>query len=304
MGTIDIAALMILSSNTRNIVDLLNDSSKLLSEKGIENARLNAEQLLRHTLGMNRVDLYLNQDRFLTQTEVAAFKKYLKRRVAREPLQYILGEAEFMSLPFFVNENVLIPRPETEMLVEKTIQKCKQKFASKDRIEILEFGTGSGCISVSLAKYLEPARITSLDISKDALKVAEKNAELNGVADRIQFMNQDFTSSKIVNYFPDKFDVLVSNPPYVSPTDFEDLPEEIRKYEPTVALSDNQDGLSFYRKIAEFSSGLIKASGFLMLELGLGQAQAVKEVFVKTSFYNVNTFQDLNEIDRILLCEC
>ncbi len=288
---------------TRNIVDLLNDSSKMLSEKGIENARLNAEQLLRHTLGINRVDLYLNQDRYLTQTEAAAFKRCLKRRADREPLQYILGEAEFMSLPFVVDENVLIPRPETEILVEKTIQMCKEKFASKDQIEVLEFGTGSGCISVSLAKYLENARITSLDISRDALKVAEKNAGLNGVDDRIQFINQDCTSSKIANYFPDKFDVLVSNPPYVSPTDFEDLPEEIKKYEPAVALSDNRDGLSFYRKIAELSPELIKTSGFLMLELGLGQAVAVKEIFVKTSFNNINIFQDLNEIDRILFCE-
>ncbi|MCH7673809.1 peptide chain release factor N(5)-glutamine methyltransferase [candidate division KSB1 bacterium] len=294
---------MILSSNTKNIVDLLNDSSKFLSEKGIENARLNAEQLLRHTLDMNRVDLYLNQDRSLTQTEMSAFKRCLKRRAAREPLQYILGEAEFMSLPFVVDENVLIPRPETEILVEKTIEMCNEKFASKDRIEILEFGTGSGCISVSLAKYLENARITSLDISRDALKVAEKNAGLNGVDDRIQFINQDCTSSKIANYFPDKFDVLVSNPPYVSPTDFEDLPEEIKKYEPAVALSDNRDGLSFYRKIAELSPELIKISGFLMLELGLGQAVAVKEIFVKTSFNNINIFQDLNEIDRILFCE-
>ena len=251
---------------------------------------MNAEQLLRHTLGINRVDLYLNQDRYLTQTEAAAFKRCLKRRADREPLQYILGEAEFMSLPFVVDENVLIPRPETEILVEKTIQMCKEKFASKDQIEVLEFGTGSGCISVSLAKYLENARITSLDISRDALKVAEKNAGLNGVDDRIQFINQDCTSSKIANYFPDKFDVLVSNPPYVSPTDFEDLPEEIKKYEPAVALSDNRDGLSFYRKIAELSPELIKTSGFLMLELGLGQAVAVKEIFVKTSFNNINIF--------------
>jgi len=294
---------MILSSNTKNIVDLLNDSSKFLSEKGIENARLNAEQLLRHTLDMNRVDLYLNQDRSLTQTEMSAFKGCLKRRAAREPLQYILGEAEFMSLPFVVDENVLIPRPETEILVEKTIEMCNEKFASKDRIEILEFGTGSGCISVSLAKYLANARITTLDISKDALRVAEKNAELNGLGDRIQFINQDFTSSKIVKYFPEKFHVLVSNPPYVSPADFEDLPEEIKNYEPAVALSDNQDGLSFYRKIAELSSELIKASGFLMLELGLGQMKEVKDIFLKTCFHHVNTFQDLNEIDRILFCE-
>ncbi len=294
---------MIQSSNTKNIFDLLNRSTKFLSEKGIENPKLNAEQLLRHTLGMNRVDLYLNQDRSLTQREMSAFKRCLKRRVAREPLQYILGETEFMSLPFVVDENVLIPRPETEILVEKTIEICKEKFASKDRIEILEFGSGSGCISVSLAKYLENARITSLDISKDALKVAEKNAVLNGVDDRIQFINQDFTSSKIIKYFPEKFDVLVSNPPYVSPADFEDLPEEIKNYEPAVALSDNQDGLSFYRKIAELSSELIKASGFLMLELGLGQMKEVKDIFLKTCFYNVNTFQDLNEIERILFCE-
>ena len=125
-------------------------------------------------------------------------------------------------------------------------------------------------------------------------------SRLNGVADRVQFINQDLTSARIVNSFPDKFDVLVSNPPYVSPADFEDLPEEIKNYEPTVALNDNRDGLSFYRKIAEFSPELIKASGFLMLELGLGQAQAVKEIFLKTRFYHVGTFQDLNEIDRIL----
>ncbi|MCH7753751.1 hypothetical protein IH970_01325, partial [candidate division KSB1 bacterium] len=116
--------------------------------------------------------------------------------------------------------------------------------------------------------------------------------------------NLDFTSSKIVKYFPEKFDALVSNPPYVSPADFEDLPEEIRNYEPAVALSDNQDGLSFYHKIAELSSELIKASGFLMLEFGLGQMKEVEDIFLKTCFHSVNTFQDLNEIDRILFCEC
>ncbi len=294
---------MILSPNKKNIFDLLTDSSKFLSEKGIENPKLNAEQLLRHTLDMNRVDLYLNQDRSLTETEMSELESYLKRRAAREPLQYILNEVEFMSLPFFVDKNVLIPRPETEILVENTLQKCEEKFASRNRIEILEFGTGSGCISVSVAKYSKNTRITSFDISKGALKVAKKNAQLNGVDERIQFVNQDFTSPEIANTFPDKFDVLVSNPPYISPAGFEDLPAEIKNFEPAIALSDNRDGLSFYRKIAELASELIKASGFILLELGLGQAEAVEEIFVKTGLCNVNTFQDLNQIDRVLFCE-
>lgn len=290
-------------SCSKSVFELLNVSAEFLSNEGIENPKLDAEQLLRHTLGVDRAALYLSRDRALSESELSKFKDYLKRRAAKEPLQYILGETEFMSLPFVVDDGVLIPRPETEILVEKTLQKCTQKFASKDRIAILEFGSGSGCIAVSLAHYLENAWVTSLDVSEEAVKIAEKNARLNAVEERTRFLNLDFNSPQIPNRFPEKFDVLVSNPPYVSAADFETLPEEIKNYEPAVALHDNADGFSFFRKIAELSQSLVWATGFVALEVGLDQAQHVKELFLKRQFSRVNTFQDLNGIDRVVVCD-
>ncbi len=286
-----------------HILDVLNWTSDYLSEKSIENARLNAERLLAHALKMDRVNLYLNSDRPLTGDELNRFKGYLKRRLQNEPLQYILGEAEFMSLPFQVKPGVLIPRPETEILVETVLEKCKEKFHSEKIINILDIGTGSGCIAISLAKYLKQSRITALDKSAEAINVAFSNARINEVSAQIQFLTIDLM--KIVNSdkLSGRYDVLVSNPPYISAAELENLPKEIKQFEPEIALTDNKDGLDLFREIAQIASMLLKPSGFIAVEVGLGQAERVKNIFSTNGFSNVYIHKDLNGIERALLCE-
>ncbi|MFQ6114321.1 MAG: peptide chain release factor N(5)-glutamine methyltransferase, partial [bacterium] len=263
------------------ILEILNYSTDVLAKGGIENPRLNAERLLSHSLNMNRVQLHLNHDRPLSKPELQRFRFFLNRRLKQEPLQYILGEAEFMSLPFKVNSSVLIPRPETEILVEKVLQMCAERFNHKSTITVLDIGTGSGCIAVSLAKYLKGCRVTALDISKEALKTAEENARLNDVENKIQFVVADFLDSKFPEERAQKFDVVVSNPPYVSAGDFQKLPAEIRNYEPAVALEDGHDGLTFYHRIVDFSLKCLRPMGFVAVEVGLGQAHPVERIFLE-----------------------
>lgn len=282
------------------ILDLLNSTTDYLTEKGIEDARLNTERLLGHSLNLSRVDLYLNYDRPLTSSELSQFKGYLKRRIRNEPLQYIIGETEFMSLTFKVNPSVLIPRPETEILVEKAIEICGKKFDRRN-IKILDIGAGSGCIAVSLAKYLEGAEITALDVSKPALEVAEQNAHLNKRSEKICFLEFDFLDQTFTS--SEKFDVVVSNPPYISSADFENLPEEIKAHEPSIALKDGPDGLRFFRRIAEACGTLLHKDGFVMVEVGLGQADAVKDIFSANGYTKIEALQDLNNIERIVFCE-
>ncbi|MFQ5751189.1 MAG: peptide chain release factor N(5)-glutamine methyltransferase [bacterium] len=239
---------MIKTTKHWKVLELLNWTAEYLSEKKFESARLNAERLLSYALNMKRVELYLNYDQPLTENELLRFKEYLRRRLKREPWQYILGETEFMSLPFKVNPGVLIPRPETEILVETVLLKCQEKFPSQKTIAILDIGTGSGCIAVALAKYLAQAQVTAIDKSEKALKTASENARLNEVSDKIQFLKIDFLDSDIVNKLTEKFDVLVSNPPYVSAHDVDKLPTEIKYFEPEMALTDRKDGLFFFSK--------------------------------------------------------
>jgi release factor glutamine methyltransferase len=291
------------SRKTWHILDILNYTTRYLSEKGIENSRLNAEHLLSHTLNINRVELYLNYDRPLLETELKRFKLLLNRRLNQEPLQYIIGETEFMSLPFKVNSGVLIPRPETEILVETVLETCTEKFNSESKIKILDIGTGSGCIAISLARYLENCHVTALDVSQGALKTAEENARLNNVENKTRILMADFLDSRSSKELAQEFDVVVSNPPYVGAEDFEKLPEEVKDYEPAIALKDGNDGLTFYHKIADFALTHLTAKGFVAVEVGLGQAHQVKRIFLENGYSGVKIFEDLNAIERILICE-
>lgn len=294
---------MLEASKTLQVIELLNLATEYLSKRGFENSRLIAERLLSRCLNFNRVDLYLNFDRPLSAVDLERFRKMLKRRLQREPLQYILGETEFRSLPFKVNPSVLIPRPETEILVDIVLKKCKEKFQNESILSILDIGTGSGCIAVSLAKYLENVKITAVDISDSALKIATENAKVNGVENNIQFLKEDFLKFHFVKKLSKKFDVLVSNPPYVSAEDFEKLPKEVKNFEPVFALKDGQDGLTFYRKIAERMHELLNPAGFVALEVGLGQAHKVQNLFLNSDFSNVEIFKDLTGIERVVCCD-
>ncbi|MEK6572007.1 MAG: peptide chain release factor N(5)-glutamine methyltransferase, partial [Bacteroidota bacterium] len=223
------------------ILEIISASTEYLKSKGIDDARLNAELLLAHVLGYKRIDLYTNFDEALDELEREKYKALLRRRAAREPLQYILGESEFMGLRLHVDRRVLIPRPETEVLVEKTIELCKSYGEGGEAIKVLDIGTGCGNIAITVAKSVPSAVVTAIDISADALEVAMHNAELHGVSERVTFKQVDVLSSS--NALADRtFDIVVSNPPYISKEEFALLPPEIWDYEPRVATCDEEDG--------------------------------------------------------------
>lgn len=289
-------------SKSWRISELLNVTAEHLAERNFENSRLNAEQLLAHTLNLTRIDLYLNFDRPLTRSELARFRQSVQRRLHHEPLQYIIGETEFFSLPFKVNPHVLVPRPETERLVETVIEFHENELRNNTKkMRVLDLGTGSGCIAVAIARHVERAHIVAVDISADAVDTARENAGLNGVAERIDFITGD--AFEIFAEEPsDKMDVIVSNPPYVSPSEYEALPEEIRNYEPEVALKDGPDGLEFYRKITDLAPRLLAPGGMLAVEVGMEQAQSVQEMFSQNQLLSVEIINDLNDIQRVVRC--
>lgn len=282
---------------------LLNWTSQYLSEKGISSTRLEAELLLAHSLNLQRIQLYTQFDRPLNDKELANFKVLLKRRAEREPLAYILEKKEFYSLDFIVSKDVLIPRPETELLIEKVFKQYpphptlllqQEKDAS---LKIIDIGTGSGCIAITLAKHLPQAKITALDISEAALNIAKKNAEKHQVENQIEFIHTDFLSSTsdIQN---SKFDIIVSNPPYIASHEIQTLEPELH-FEPPRALDGGIDGLDFYKKILPWAFKHIDPKGHLFLEIGYNQKEQLRELAKNSGFNTYQIFKDLQEIDRI-----
>ena len=271
------------------ILDLITWGTEYLSEKNIADARLNIELLLAHVLRFNRMQLYTNFDKPLTDEELAQFKLLLKRRLTHEPLQYILGETEFMGLKFAVDRRVLIPRSDTEILVETVIEKIKTDFPNETTIQILEIGTGSGCIAVSLAKMISKAAVVAIDRSEDALQLASKNAEINGVADRITFLQCDFL---LENDSAQKYHCIVSNPPYISTNEYLQLETEVREFEPKIALADDSDGLTFYHSIAKRCKNDLLENGFAAVEHSYNQSDDVQKIFVKNGWNNIRAVKD------------
>jgi release factor glutamine methyltransferase len=277
------------------IIDILNTTTDYFTRKNISAPRLNAERLLSHLLQLERIQLYLQFDRSLSADEVSRFRLLVERRAKREPLQYIIGRTEFMGLVFLVHPAVLIPRPETEILVERTLD-LKSKFGRQE-ITICDLGTGSGCIAVALAKLWPGCYIYATDISDEALQLAQKNAELNGVTGQISFIKHDIFQAESLAV--KNIDILVSNPPYISVEELPGLDEEIRRYEPENALTDYGSGLRFYRQIFELiRSGLpVK---YMMLELsGLNQDKIIN-LAKQFNYEYINTYKDNNDIIRIL----
>ncbi len=284
------------------ILDILKLSSDYLAKKGIENARLNAELLLGNVLKLNRVQLYLNFERPLAPEELEAYRQLLRRRAAHEPIQYILGETEFFSLKFKLNRSTLIPRPETELLVDTVIEQCRIRYITKDLISICDIGTGCGNIAIALAKHLPNSQVMAIDTHPEAIKIAEQNAAAHEVGDRIKFIQYDILSQdqKIAG----GFDVVVSNPPYISRQEFDQLPNEVKNFEPRIALAGGEDGLDFYRKIAKLAPSLLLASGFVAVEIGATQFDAVFELFSTTKiFQSIELIRDLNGLPRVVLAK-
>lgn len=276
------------------VLEAIKLSTEYLDKRGIESARLNAEIMLADIMNCKRFDLYLQFDKPLSEQEKNKYRNFLERRGKFEPLQYILGNCEFYGLRFNVNPSVLIPRPETELLVESVIENVNKNT----KIRIVDIGTGSGNIAIALAKNLPEAEIRAIDISNEAIEVAKKNAELNQVQTQINFLNVD-----INNLENDNFNVIVSNPPYVSKKDYPNLQKEIMQYEPPIALTDNSDGLEFYRNISNAASKMLVKGGKLFFEIGQGQSKEVKEIMTENKFKNIQIKKDYSQIDRVIFGE-
>ncbi len=283
-----------------SILDLITWGTGYLTEKNIDDARLTIELLLSRVLQLQRIQLYTKFDQPLSEAELASFKALLKRRLANEPLQYILGDTEFMGLRFLVDTNVLIPRPETELLAERAIALLKSSFPPEQPLSILDLGTGSGCIAVTLAKKLPNAQVTGIDISEGALRVAAANAELNGVQDRVHFVPGDIMAVN-PGQFAQPFHCIISNPPYISSAEFAQVAPEVKEFEPSIALTDNGNGLKFYPGIAHFAIAALADGGIVAVEHAFDQSAAVRSIFTDEGFSDPEVIKDYQGIERHVL---
>jgi len=281
------------------ILELITWGTGYLAEKNIDDARLNIELLLSHILHLQRIQLYTKFDQPLSEQELALFKSLLKRRLVNEPLQYILGETEFMGLKFSVDRSVLIPRPETELLVDQALTLIKQRFFDSKELSILDLGTGSGCIAVSLAVKLPHTFVTGIDISEEALVVAARNAERNNVSDRTKFLKADMMGLK-AETFPQRFQCIISNPPYISIAELTQVAPEVKEYEPVTALTDNANGLKFYPEIAHFAQAALTDDGIVGMEHAYNQSESVLEIFKSADFSDEVIVKDYRGINRHL----
>ena len=286
------------------ILEVINRTTAYFEKQGIESPRLTIELLLAHLLEKKRLDLYLEFERELDEATLAKLRELVKRRAGGEPLQYITGETEFCGLKFMVDKRVLIPRPETELLVETVVKRLKPADgASGDRAlptTIIDVGTGSGCIAIALAKKLPTAEISALDISPDALEVARGNAALHQVEKKVRFFEGD-----LLEGLPSSFvaEAIVSNPPYVADGELAKLPKEVRDFEPVRALAAGEDGLKVIRRLVMNAKRALSASGFVALEIGTGQREAVEEIFGQQSYAVVEVVKDLQGHERVVVAQ-
>lgn len=258
--------------------------------------RLDVELLLQKALGnVDRIYIHINLSKELTKDQYDLFLEMIKDRINGRPIAYIVGNREFMGLDFFVKEGVLIPRPDTEPLVEEVIELCNEK----NSVEILDIGTGSGAITISLAKYIKNSKVTSFDISDIPLEVGRQNAINNGVEDKTIFIKSDLFSA--IKSKEIKFDVIVSNPPYIPKKDIETLHTQVKDYEPYNALEGGEDGLDFYREITKQSKTYLKSNGILAYEVGHDQAEDVSKIMSDNGYTKIYTKKDIQGIDRVVI---
>ena len=274
------------------IKDALYEGNKILLYNNIEDSKLKLRMLLSHILNVKKEYLLIYDMQELDINLEKDFFEKVKRLSKNEPIQYIINSVEFMGINFYVDKNVLIPQPDTEILVQKTIE----AFQSRKNIQkILDLCTGSGAIGVSLCKNLNNVQIVATDISENALNIAKKNAEKNKA--KIKFVKSDLFEN--IN---EEFDVIVSNPPYIETDVINTLSEEVR-YEPILALDGGKDGLDFYRIIANNSRKYLKENGMLLLEVGYNQKKSVMNILKKSGFKNIECYKDLSNHDRVIMAE-
>ena len=286
------------------ILEVLNWTIPYFEEKGInDNPRLDAELLLAHTLNLKRIDLYLSFDRVLNDQERAIFKGLIKKRASHEPVAYILGKKEFMSFAFKVTPEVLIPRPETELLVEEVLRVIRNSKFEIRNSKLVEIGTGSGNIAVSLAELLPGCQIYATDSSPETLGVAQDNIRAFGLEDRISLLCGNLFEPLQDLGLNQEIDFIVSNPPYIAQEEWEDLPTEVRNFEPRIALDGGREGLEFYRRIIKEAPGYLKGGGFLALEMGMGQSEKIKDLYDTQNYLDPHIIKDYQRIDRVIIAQ-
>ncbi len=281
-------------------VKLLQAAEKHFRENGIESARLNAEILLADVLGLSRMELYLKYDRPVFENELEQFRHLCRERLKGMPLQYLTGEQIFYGRSFLVDDRVLIPRPETELLVEHALERAGDSgLFDAEEVRILDIGTGSGCIAVMLALSVPDAVVTAVDVSRQALDVALENARRHGVAENITFRQADALDKGFVDQAGSCYDIVISNPPYIPQAEWEGLQTEVRDHEPRIALTD-PDGLTFYRAIAAHAAALLKPAGMLFFELHADGAQKVVDIMKKEGLMDIELRRDYAGIIRMV----
>lgn len=276
------------------IKEALKKANQILIQNNIDEVFLKSRILLAHILNVEKEYLIIHDDEVLLNLQENEFFKKVNKLCSGVPIQYLTNSQEFMGFNFYVDKNVLIPQPDTEILVENVISIIKnlQKSCQKE-ITVLDLCTGSGIIGVCLKKYLQNVNVLSSDISSNALEIAKKNANLQNV-------KIDFIKSDLFENIDEKFDVIVSNPPYIKTDKINELSKEV-KNEPRLALDGGQDGLDFYRKIIKESTNFFRKTGYLALEIGYDQKEAVENLFKNFKYKEIKIFKDLSDIERVII---
>ncbi|SHI37663.1 peptide chain release factor N(5)-glutamine methyltransferase [Lutispora thermophila] len=279
--------------------NILKEGAAKLKGSGSPSPYLDAQVLLCHIASLSKVDIIVDRDKILEEDTSENFFRLIEERKAGKPIQYITGHQEFMGLDFYVNENVLIPRPDTEILVEKVLELLK----NRDKPVIGDICTGTGAIAVSLAYYISDAFVYASDISDDALECCKRNIDRHGLGKRMKLLQGDLLGPLYEEGLEGKLDALVSNPPYISKNDMETLPISVRGFEPHLALYGGEEGLDFYIRILKDAARFLKKGGLLAFEIGYDQGCAVRKLIEDSGrFKDIMIVKDLAGLDRVVYC--
>ncbi|MBA4531797.1 peptide chain release factor N(5)-glutamine methyltransferase [Brevibacillus halotolerans] len=283
-----------------NVREALLWASSFLEEAGTKDPRFEAELMIRHVLKMNRASFLASMPDPIKEEDIASIRMLLKRRAAHEPIQYILGEQNFYGRDFIVAPGVLIPRPETELLIEQVLLHSQRIWSAEQPLSVVDFGTGSGAITLTLAAEKPNWQLTTVDISLDAIAIAKQNAERLDVEKRVRFIQGDLVEPILET--GERVDIIVSNPPYIPSTDVDELDREVLGYEPRLALDGGVDGYIFYRRICEALPQLLAPTGLVAFEVGIYQADTVAQLMKESGAVDeVFIYPDLAGIDRIIV---
>ncbi len=274
-----------------NVNELINIGSLKLKSKNIKTHKIDSEVIMMKVLNKKRENIFIDQYQNIKEENISKFHNLIERRLNKEPIAYIIDEKEFWSMNFKVNKNALIPRPETELMIEKLVKIYKNKD-----IRILDIGTGSGCILISLLSELKKSRGVAIDISGKALNVAIENAKLHNMYGKIKFFKKPLDA-----VFNEKFDLIVSNPPYINSLEIKNLQDDVKKFEPKIALDGGNDGLDLIKKVIYKAKYILKINGSLALEIGNGQTKRVSKILISNNFKIENRISDFKDNIRCII---